>query len=201
MARRFVLASASGGRLGVLRMAGFDPEVLVSGIDEDLIEPDMPGRQRVVALAEAKLASVVASSAHLLGDAIVLACDSMFEFEGTFVGKPPTEEVARERIRSMRGNAGELHTGHAVIDLASGRSVSDGATTVVRFGHPTDAEVDAYLATGESLRVAGGFTLDGRSAPFLAGIEGDHGNVIGVSLPLVRDLLARIDVGITELWV
>ena len=200
VARRFVLASASVGRLGVLRMAGFDPEVVVSGIDEDIVAPDLPGAKRVVVLAEAKLAAVVEDAPERLTEAVVLACDSMFEFEGSFVGKPPNVDVARERIHSMRGNSGELHSGHAVIDMVTGRRASAGATTVVRFGHPSDEEVEAYLATGESLRVAGGFTLDGRSAPFLDGIVGDHGNVIGVSLPLVRELLAQIDVGITELW-
>ncbi len=198
--RRFVLASASPARLGLLRTAGFDPEVLVSGIDEDLIGADLDVSDRVVALAEAKLAAVLDSAGGSLGDAVVVACDSMFEFDGAVVGKPTDIDVARRRIQRMRGSAGLLHTGHALVDLGSGRRASGAAGTVVRFGEMTDAEVEAYLATGESLHVAGGFTLDGRSAPFVAGIEGDHGNVIGLSLPLLRALLAAIDVPITDLW-
>ncbi len=199
--RRFVLASASPARLGLLRTAGFDPEVLVSGIDEDLVGSDLPGAERVVALAEAKLAAVLEIAGDSLGDAVVLACDSMFEFDGAFVGKPADVGVARRRIQAMRGRAGLLHTGHAVIDLGTGRRASGTAGTIVRFGEMTDTEIEAYLATGESLHVAGGFTLDGRSAPFIAGIEGDHGNVIGLSLPLFRALLAAVDVSITDLWV
>lgn len=200
MSRRFVLASASPARLSLLRTAGFDPEVLVSGIDEDLIGADLDASDRVVALAEAKLAAVLEAAGDSLGDAVVLACDSMFEFDGAVVGKPADIDVARRRIQRMRGNAGVLHTGHAAIDLGSGRRASGAAGTVVRFGEMTDVEIEAYLATGESLKVAGGFTLDGRSAPFIAGIEGDHGNVIGLSLPLLRALLTAIDVPITDLW-
>jgi septum formation protein len=116
------------------------------------------------------------------------------------LGKPSDAAEARARWRAMRGRSGDLLTGHCVIDQRSGRSVDEVARTTVRFGTPTDAEIDAYVATGEPIHVAGAFTLDGRSAPFIDGIDGDHGNVIGLSLPLLRSLLARLDVHITDLW-
>ncbi|WP_156723254.1 Maf family protein [Streptomyces apocyni] len=195
--RRLILASQSPARLGLLRQAGLAPEVVVSGVDEDALTAPTPGELARV-LAEAK-ASVVAARDEA-ADALVVGCDSVLELDGQALGKPADAEEATARWKSMRGRAGVLRTGHCVIDTASGRSVSATASTTVNFGEPSDAEVAAYVASGEPLYVAGAFTLDGRSAPFIDSIEGDHGNVIGISLPLLRRLLAELDVSITELW-
>ena len=197
--RRLVLASQSPARLGLLRQAGLDPEVIVSGVDEDAVSAPTPADLALaLALAEAK-ASVVAAKPEVKG-ALVIGCDSVLDLDGEALGKPADAEEATARWKSMRGRAGTLQTGHCVYDTTSGRYVSAIASTVVRFGEPTDAEIAAYVASGEPLYVAGAFTLDGRSAPFIEGIDGDHGNVIGISLPLVRRLLAELGVGITELW-
>ncbi|MEU2617126.1 nucleoside triphosphate pyrophosphatase [Streptomyces sp. NPDC007157] len=195
--RRLVLASQSPARLNLLRQAGLAPEVIVSGVDEDAVTAPTPA-ELALALAEAK-ASVVAARTDVQG-AIVIGCDSVLDLDGRPLGKPADAEEATARWKSMRGRAGTLQTGHCVWDTATNRHVSATASTVVRFGEPTDAEVAAYVASGEPLYVAGAFTLDGRSAPFIDGIEGDHGNVIGISLPLVRRLLGELGIGITELW-
>ncbi|MEV7197111.1 nucleoside triphosphate pyrophosphatase [Streptomyces sp. NPDC093510] len=195
--RRLVLASQSPARLGLLRQAGLAPEVIVSGVDEDKVSAPTPA-ELALALAEAK-ASVVAARPEAKG-ALVVGCDSVLELDGEALGKPVDAEEATARWKSMRGRAGVLQTGHCVYDTASGRYASATASTVVRFGEPSDDEIAAYVASGEPLHVAGAFTLDGRSAPFVEGIEGDHGNVIGLSLPLLRRLLAELGVGITELW-
>ena len=194
--RPLVLASASPARLRLLRDAGLDPEVVVSHVDESQVSADDP-RELVQELASRK-ARVVATD---LADALVVGCDSMLLLDGRVLGKPADANEAVERWRAMRGRTGALLTGHCVIDAASGRSAQGVAATDVRFGTPSDEEVAAYVATGEPLRVAGAFTLDGRSAPFVAGIDGDPGNVIGLSLPLLRDLLAALDVRLTDLWV
>ncbi|PSK70252.1 septum formation inhibitor Maf [Streptomyces sp. CS149] len=196
--RRLVLASASPARLGLLRQAGFAPEVIVSGVDEDALSAPTPAELALV-LARAK-AAAVAERPEAAG-ALVIGCDSVLELDGEALGKPADAEEATARWKSMRGRAGILQTGHSVIDTALGRTASATASTVVRFGEPSDAEVAAYVASGEPLHVAGAFTLDGRSAPFVDAIEGDHGNVIGLSLPLLRRLLGELDVSVTELWV
>ncbi|MFJ8820312.1 nucleoside triphosphate pyrophosphatase [Streptomyces sp. NPDC102467] len=196
-ARRLILASQSPARLGLLRQAGFAPEVIVSGVDEDAVTAPTPA-ELALALAEAK-ASVVAARPEA-GGALVIGCDSVLDLDGEALGKPADAEEATARWKAMRGRAGTLQTGHCVYDTESGTYASGTASTVVRFGEPSDAEVAAYVATGEPLYVAGAFTLDGRSAPFIDGIDGDHGNVIGLSLPLLRRLLAQLGVGITELW-
>ncbi|MFI1471974.1 nucleoside triphosphate pyrophosphatase [Streptomyces wuyuanensis] len=195
--RRVVLASASPARLGLLRDAGLAPEVIVSGVDEDALTAPDPGTLALV-LAEAK-ADAVAARPEAAG-ALVIGCDSVLELDGEALGKPADEEEATARWKSMRGRAGILQTGHCVIDTATGRRASATASTTVRFGEPTDAEIAAYVASGEPLHVAGAFTLDGRSAPFVDAIEGSHGNVIGLSLPLLRRLLADLGIGITDLW-
>ncbi|MEU6544423.1 nucleoside triphosphate pyrophosphatase [Streptomyces sp. NPDC046859] len=195
--RRLVLASQSPARLNLLRQAGLSPEVLVSGVDEDAVTAPTPA-ELALALAEAK-ASVVAARPEVQG-AIVIGCDSVLDLDGQPLGKPADIEEAAARWKAMRGRAGTLQTGHCIYDTAIGRYSSATASTVVHFGEPTDDEIAAYVASGEPLHVAGAFTLDGRSAPFIDGIEGDHGNVIGISLPMVRRLLGRLGVGITELW-
>ena len=134
------------------------------------------------------------------GSDLVLGCDSMLEFDGRPLGKPGSIEEARSWLTSMRGQTGTLFTGHCVIDETSGARATATVGTTVRFAVTTDAELDAYLSTPDSLAVAGAFTLDGRSAPFVDGIVGDYGNVIGLSLPTLRTLLAQLDVGITDLW-
>jgi septum formation protein len=193
--RTLVLASGSPARLRLLRDAGFDPTVVISGVDEDCVEAD-DTPTLVTVLAEHKAGAVADPS----GDALVVGCDSMLEFDGRRHGKPGSEDEARRWLRSMRGRSGTLFTGHCVIDEATGRQVSAVAGTTVRFGVTSDAELEAYLSTGEALAVAGAFTLDGRSAPFIDGVDGDPGNVIGLSLPLLRSLLADLGIPITELW-
>jgi septum formation protein len=192
--RQLVLASASPARLRLLREAGFDPTVMVSGVSEDVDDEHVPSL--VLTLAERK-ASAVATRA---GDALVIGCDSVFEFQGEPHGKPASAEQAVDWLSRMRGNEGVLHTGHCVIDGSSGTMVSDRSATIVRFAEISDAELHAYVASGEALVVAGAFTLDGRSAPFVSGIDGDPGTVIGLSLPTLRTLLARLGTEITDLW-
>ncbi|WP_431678942.1 nucleoside triphosphate pyrophosphatase [Kitasatospora sp. KL5] len=195
--RTLVLASASPARLGLLRQAGLDPQVRVSGVDEDALTAATPAELALV-LAEAKAKTVAAG---LTGGELVIGCDSVLELDGLALGKPADAAEALERWRSMRGREGVLRTGHCVVDTVTGRQSSATASTTVRFGTPDDEEVAAYIASGEPLHVAGAFTLDGRSAPFVEGIDGDPGNVIGLSLPLLRRLLADLDVRITDLWV
>ncbi|MGH3309515.1 MAG: Maf family protein [Streptomyces sp.] len=196
--RRLVLASASPARLGLLRQAGMAPEVIVSGVDEDALSAPTPGELARV-LAEAK-ATAVADRAEAAG-ALVVGCDSVLELDGQALGKPADAEEATARWKSMRGRSGVLLSGHCVIDTRGGARTSATAATTVHFGEPTDAEIGAYVASGEPLHVAGAFTLDGRSAPFVEGIEGNHGNVLGLSLPLLRELLAELGVPVTDLWV
>ena len=194
-ARALVLASGSAARLRLLRDAGFDPVVEISGVDEDGVDAEDTG-SLVRALAERK-ADAVSPRA---GDAVVVGCDSLFEFDGRVHGKPASVAEARGWLHSMRRREGVLFTGHCVIDGATGARAVGVATTVVRFADTTDEEIEAYLATGEAMAAAGAFTLDGRSAPFVGGVEGDPSNVIGLSLPLLRELLAGLGIAVTELW-
>jgi septum formation protein len=133
-------------------------------------------------------------------DAVVLGCDSVLEFDGETWGKPADAAEATARWRRMRGKSGVLHTGHHLLDTRSGAAVGAVAATTVRFAEVTDAEIAAYVATGEPLRVAGAFTIDGRGGPFVTGVEGDPGTVVGVSLPLLRTLLADLGIALPELW-
>ncbi|WP_228456376.1 Maf family protein [Streptomyces durbertensis] len=196
-ARRLVLASASPARLGLLRQAGMAPEVIVSGVDEDALSAPTPTELALV-LARAKAAAV--AERPEAADALVVGCDSVLELDGRPLGKPADPEDAMNRWKSMRGRSGVLLTGHCVIDTATGGEAFGTAATTVHFGEPTDAEIAAYVASGEPLHVAGAFTLDGRSAPFVERIEGDHGNVIGLSLPLFRRLLTELGIPVTSLW-
>ncbi|GHC78542.1 Maf-like protein [Streptomyces finlayi] len=195
--RRLVLGSASPARLGLLKQAGLDPEVIVSGVDEDALTAPTPAELALV-LATAKADTVAALPEAR--DALVIGCDSVLELDGQALGKPDDAEDATARWKAMRGRSGILRTGHCVIDTSNGRRAAATASTTVHFADPSDAEIAAYVATGEPLYVAGAFTLDGYSAPFVRGIEGDPGNVIGLSLPLLRTLLADLDIALTSLW-
>ncbi|HEY0399869.1 MAG TPA: Maf family protein [Acidimicrobiia bacterium] len=196
-ARRLILASASPARRRLLVGAGFDPEVIVSGVDEEGFEAsDLPGL--VCTLAAAK-AEAVEARPEAAG-AVIVACDSLLDVDGVAHGKPAGESEARARLQRLRGRSAILRTGHCLIDTGTGRRAAGAAATEVVFGRFTDAELDAYLATGEPLLVAGAFTLDGRSGPFVERIIGDHGNVIGLSLPLFRTLLADIGLTVMDLW-
>jgi septum formation protein len=196
--RRFVLASASAARERVLRAAGLAPVVAPSGFDESLLTAPTP-RALATQLAAAKARTAAAGER----DALVLGCDSLLDLDGVAYGKPATPEEARERWLAMAGRSGVLHTGHCLIDVRNGSAAGeavDTASTTVHFGRPDPAEIDAYVKSGEPLEVAGAFTLDGRGGWFMTGIEGDHGTVLGVSLPLVRQLLRILDVQVTDLW-
>ncbi|GIH70181.1 Maf family protein [Sphaerimonospora thailandensis] len=190
-----VLASASPARLGVLRAAGLDPKVIVSGVDEEAVTAGSP-EELCLALAEAKAVAV----SRTLNEGLVIGCDSVLELDGVAYGKPGSPEEAVRRWRMMRGRTGRLLTGHCVKDVAGGGTVKAVGSTVVRFGTPADDEIAAYVASGEPLRVAGAFTLDGLGGWFIDGIDGDHGNVLGISLPLLRRLFAELGVSVTSLW-
>jgi septum formation protein len=197
--RTLILASSSPARLATLRAAGIEPEVVVSGVPEDGVD-GLPVAEAVRTLAARKADAVTARLARRRGEALVLGCDSLLAFDGEVRGKPASAAEARSWLRHQRGRQGTLLTGHAVLEIGTrGRAVAV-SRTVVRFGDPTDAEVDAYVASGEPLRVAGAFTIDGRGAPFVDGIDGDPGTVVGLSLPLLRRLLADLGVPITDLW-
>jgi septum formation protein len=196
-ARPLVLASASPARLRLLRDAGFDPVACVSGVDESVIVADDPW-VLVHELATVKAATVAAACG--IEDALVVGCDSMLVLDGEVLGKPGDATEAVQRWQRMRGRTGTLLTGHCVVDRSTGRTAAEVADTVVRFGSPSDDEIAAYVETGEPLNVAGAFTIDGRSAVFVDGIEGDPSNVVGLSLPLLRRLLAELGVEVTSLW-
>lgn len=193
--RRLVLASQSPARLETLRRAGLDPEVVVSGVDESVVRLPDPARL-AVELAVLKARAVAARAE----DALVVGCDSVLELDGQIHGKPADADEARARWRRMRGRSGVLHTGHCVVDTRQHREVSRSADTVVHFAEVTDEEIEAYVATGEPLAVAGAFTIDGLGGAFVTGIEGDPHTVVGIGLPLLRTLLAELGVAWTDLW-
>lgn len=182
-----ILASASPSRQRLLKSVGISPMVVVSGVDEeDSSYSQLSPRELVIALAIVKAHTVKEKINY---PAIIIGCDSTFEFEGKSLGKPGTPENAIARARSLSGKSGVLHTGHCFIDTDKGIEISDVVSTRVHFAQMTDHEIAGYVATGEPLNVAGGFTLDGLSAPFIAGVEGETSNVIGLSLPLLRNVI------------
>ena len=192
---RVVLASASPARLAVLRAAGVDPEVIVSGVNEDVYTAPSTGELTQV-LASAKASSV----ASRLNDGLVIGCDSMLDLDGRAYGKPASAAEAEARWHEMSGKTGTLFTGHCVIEVASGRCEAAVAATTIRFGTPTDAEISAYVATGEPLNMAGAFTIEGLGGWFVDSIDGDHNNVIGISVPLLRVLLRDLGITVPDLW-
>jgi len=204
VARTLVLASRSPARRALLQAAGLAPRVVVSGVDEDGVA-GLDAATATCVLAERKASAVAERLAA--GEApahdpppVVVACDSVLDVDGELRGRPAGPKEAARWWRGYRGRTGTLVTGHAVVDVPTGRRAVAARATVVRFGDPTDEEIDAYVATGEPLDVAGGFTLDGYAAPFVDGVDGDHGTVLGLSLPLLRRLLAEVGIEITSLW-
>jgi septum formation protein len=196
--RRLVLASASPARLALMRQAGLTPEVVVSQVDESTVRAARVGEQ--VALLAAAKAKAVAEQET---DALVVGADSLLEFRGKPLGKPADAHDARDRWQRMSGRSGVLHTGQALLDVRDGQVVSRDVavvSTVVHFASPTPREIEAYLATGEPLAVAGAFTLDGLGAPFVRRVEGDPAAVVGLSLATLRTQLAKRGLAITDLW-
>ncbi|MDX6744386.1 nucleoside triphosphate pyrophosphatase [Actinocorallia sp. A-T 12471] len=193
--RRVVLGSASGTRREILRKAGLEVEVVVSGVDEESVRADSV-RELVEVLAVSKARAV----AKECGDAVVIGCDSLLEFDGRPLGKPKSAEEAAAWWRERRGRSGVLYTGHCVIDGSTGREATAVGETVVRFGDPTDEEIRAYVASGEPSAVAGAFTIDGIGGWFVAGIDGDANNVLGLSVVLLRDMLRELDIDPVGLW-
>lgn len=196
-----MLASASPARLATLRAAGLSPEIVVSGVDEDGVEAASVAAL-TAELARLKAEAVASTLDPSAPTTLVLGCDSLLELDGAPLGKPGTPERALERWRSMRGRSGVLHTGHHLVRLSDGEVAVAAAvaSTTVHFAEVTDDEIEAYVATGEPLQVAGAFTVDGLGGAFVTGIEGDHHNVVGVSLPLLRQLLAQVGVAWPALW-
>lgn len=207
-----VLGSASPARLSVLRGAGLRPRVVVADVDEAAIIDDLPTAppdEIVVRLAQAKADAVVATLLDErrdrtgLPDLVVLTGDSMLLFDGELTGKPHTPDIAVARWKQVRGRTAELLTGHVVTRItgdAVAGTAADTVATTIEFADVTDAEIEAYVATGEPLSVAGGFTLDGLGGWFIDAVDGDPSSVIGIGLPTVRRLLARVGVTVTDLW-
>jgi len=204
---RLVLASASPARLTVLRAAGLDPSILVSGVDESTVDSHDArtvcatlARLKAEAVADRLRADPTTIEPPVDGPTLVLGCDSVLEFDGAIYGKPTDDAEATARWRRMRGRTGTLHTGHFLVRLDTSASAGEVGSTQVTFADVSDDEVAAYVATSEPVRVAGAFTIDGLGGWFVERIAGDHGTVIGVSLPVLRRLLHELGVGVPTLW-
>jgi septum formation protein len=199
MSKQIVLASASPSRKRILESVGITPTIKVSGVDEETPELlALPPADLVIALAILKAHTVFKNSPEL-ANALIIGCDSTFEFEGQSLGKPGSRENAIERCHLLSGKSGYLHTGHSVIDTDQGIEVSDISTSKVTFAKMSDAEINNYVDTGEPLQVAGGFTLDGHSAPFITHIEGDPSGIIGLSLPTLRKITINLGLAWSEI--
>lgn len=206
-----VLASASPARLETLVRAGLDPRVVVSAVDEDVFTADTVAGL-VAVLAKAKAEAVATMLAQPQGPAgvvagldealLIVACDSLLELDGRPLGKPASQAEAVQRWREMRGRTGHLHTGHHVVARLAGQTLTASAvaTTEVEFADLDDAEIEAYVATGEPGLVAGAFTIDGLGGAYVTAVTGDPHNVVGISLPLLRRLFAELGVPWHTLW-
>jgi septum formation protein len=189
-----VLASGSSARLRLLTDSGIDPVVVVSGVDETILELDTASAVEVLAKRKAE------SVASIRSADLVLGCDSLLDLEGVALGKPADAAEAFAMWAKLSGHTGHLYTGHCLIDGGAGRILSRVVKTVVHFGEPSEEELCAYIATGEPLSVAGAFTLDGAGAPLVRGIEGDSSNVLGLSLPALREMLLELGYRIFDFW-
>ena len=187
---KIVLASQSTSRRRLLEGAGINPTIIVSKVDEetDFFNAMSPA-DMVIALAVTKAHTVREQIDY---PALIIGCDSTFDVDGVSFGKPGTPDIARERAKKISGRSGLLHTGHCIIDTAQGREIADRVTTKVTFSELTDHEIEDYIASGEPLQVAGGFTLDGFGSPFIPVIEGDYTNVVGLSMPFLRSAVSQL---------
>ena len=187
---KIVLASQSTSRRRLLEGAGINPTIIISNVDEetDFFNAMSPA-DMVIALAVTKAHTVREQIDY---PALIIGCDSTFDVDGVSFGKPGTPDIARERAKKISGRSGLLHTGHCIIDTAQGREIADRVTTKVTFSELTDHEIDDYIASGEPLQVAGGFTLDGFGSPFIPVIEGDYTNVVGLSMPFLRSAMSQL---------
>ncbi|MFG3699644.1 Maf family protein [Micromonospora sp. NPDC047620] len=200
MPLRLVLASASPARRKILQAAGIEPDVLVSGVDESLLVTEQ-AEDLCLELARLKAEAVLTRLRPTADQrTLVIGCDSVLAFDGEILGKPADPADATRRWQRMRGRSGVLHSGHCLIDIVTGRRAEAVASTVVHFADVSDDEIATYVGTGEPLAVAGAFTIDGLGGPFVERIEGDPSTVIGLSLPMLRRLLAELDLRITDLW-
>ena len=192
-----ILASSSTSRLRLLESAGITPMVLISGVDEEASEFDLLSpAELVIALAILKAHTIKERAPE---NSLIIGCDSTFEFNGKSLGKPGNRENAIARCKELSGKSGYLHTGHCIIDLKQGIELSERSTAKVQFAQMTEAEIIDYVDSGEPLHVAGGFTLDGLSAPFITNIEGDPSGIIGLSLPLLRKMVISLGYSWPEL--
>ncbi len=187
---KIVLASQSTSRRRLLEGAGIELTVMVSHVDEETeFFNAMAPADMVIALAVTKAHTV---REQVDFPAIIIGCDSTFDVDGISFGKPGTPEIAKERAQAISGRSGLLHTGHCIIDTVQGREIADRVTTKVTFSKMSESEIDDYIASGEPLHVAGGFTLDGFGSPFIPVIEGDYTNVVGISMPFLRSAMAQL---------
>ena len=195
--RKLILASSSPSRLRLLKSAGINPQVLVSGVDEESPEiTALSPSEMVIALAILK-AHTVKNLAP--ANALILGCDSTFEFNGQSIGKPGSKENAVANSKMLSGKYGYLHTGHCLIDLEQGIELTERSTAKVQFAEMSDVEIEDYVNSGEPINLAGGFSLDGLSAPFITKIEGDPSGIIGLSLPLLRKMIISLGYSWPEL--